>query len=164
MKSPSKSYFAQRIVYPSEHPSIMRKRMYTGAMSNIWGLLVSGIFFVYFGTAIGLSEFQWGLMVGISSWVIAAQPLSALLTERTGKRKAVWFCFAFAQRAIKLVGILLSLWLWRAGWPHAGVILMVAVCLSNSLGGMATPAWLSWLADIIPAEQHGAFWGRRPLG
>ena len=161
MQSPSKSYFAQRVVYPWERPSIMRKHIYTGAMGNIWMLLISGIFFVYFGTAIGLSRFQWGLMAGISSWLIAAQPLSALLTERTGKRKAVWFYFAFAQRGIRLVGILLSLWLWRAGWPHAGVILMVTVCLSNFLGGMATPAWLSWLADIIPADQHGAFWGRR---
>jgi MFS family permease len=139
----------------------MRKHIYTGAMGNIWAMLISGIFFVYFGTAIGLSRFQWGLMAGVSSWLIAVQPLSALLTERTGKRKVVWFYFAVAERGMRLVGIFLSLWLWQAGWPHAGVILMVAVCLSNFFGAMATPPWLSWLADIIPADEHGAFWGRR---
>ncbi|OGV74156.1 MAG: hypothetical protein A3K19_21010 [Lentisphaerae bacterium RIFOXYB12_FULL_65_16] len=155
------SYFNQRMVYPWELPSIMRKHIYTGAMGNIWATLISGIFFVYFGTAIGLTSFQWGLMSGISSWLIAAQLVSASMTQRTGQRKLIWFLFAVAERSVRLAGILVSLWLWHAGWEHAGIALIIAICLANLFGTMSSPPWLSWLADIIPEETHGRFWGRR---
>ncbi|MFH0965630.1 MAG: MFS transporter [Planctomycetota bacterium] len=154
-------YFAQRVVHPWELPSIMTKHTYTGAMGNIWAVLISDIFFVHFGMQVGLTPFQWGIMGGISSWVIAAQCLSALLTERTGKRKLIWFSFAVGDRALRLAGILVSLWLWRSGWPHAGAVLILAIVISNVLGNMASPPWWSWLADIIPEGEHGSFWGRR---
>ena len=157
----SKSYFCQRVVYARELPSIMRKHTYTGAMGNIWLELTSGILFVYFGTSIGLSPFQWGLMAGISSWLISVQLLSAVFVERTGQRKLIWFCSAIAGRLLRLAGILFSLWLWQAGWGQAGMVLIVAICLSNLLLTISEPPWLSWLADIIPEEQHGTFWGRR---
>jgi len=154
-------YFARRIVYAWERPSIMRKHIYTGAMGNVWASLISGIFFVYFGTTIGLTRFQWGLMAAISSWLIATQLASAIMTQRTGRRKVIWFWFAVGERSLRLVGILLAFALWHAGWPHAGVVLIVAICLANLFGTMSSPPWLSWLADIIPQEEHGAFWGRR---
>jgi hypothetical protein len=59
-------YFARRIVYPTELPSIMRKHIYTGAMGRVWATLISGVLFVFFGEAIGLSPAQFGLMGGIS--------------------------------------------------------------------------------------------------
>ena len=110
-------YFARRIVYAWERPSIMRKHIYTGAMGNIWASLISGLFFVYFGTAVGLTPFLWGLMGGLSSWVVVAQLLSASMTERIGRRKLVWFWFAILDRVLRLAGILLSLWMWQNGWP-----------------------------------------------
>lgn len=33
----------------------MRKHIYTGAMGNVWAHLISGIFFVYFGNAVGMT-------------------------------------------------------------------------------------------------------------
>ena len=35
------------------------------------------------------------------------------------------------------------------------------MALSNFFDAMASPPWLSWLADLIPANNHGGFWGRR---
>ena len=99
------------MVFAWERPSIMRRHIYTGAMGNIWAQLISGIFFVYFGTAVGMSEFQWGLMGGISSWVIGAQIVSARIAERTGKRKLIWFRFALTDRLVRLTGIVLALWM-----------------------------------------------------
>jgi MFS family permease len=139
----------------------MRKHIYTGALGNIWATLMAGIFFVYFGTAIGLTEFQWSLMAGLSSWLISAQIVSAILTERTGRRKLIWFLFAVAERTLRLAGILLALWLWSHGSHWAAVVLIGAVCLANFMGTMSSPPWLSWLADIIPEDEHGSFYGRR---
>ena len=154
-------YFVQRIVSPWEIPGIMRKYHYAGAMSSIWMMLASGLFFMQFGTTVGMSNFQWGLMAGISSWLMPAQLISAVVAQRTGKRKMIWFYLAVAERILRLAGILLSLWLWQAGWPGASIVLIVAVCLSSLSGTMALPPWMSWMADVIPEDHHGAFWGRR---
>ena len=162
-RSPSflETYFAHRIVYAWELPSVMRKHIYTGAMGNVWASLISGLFFVYFGTTVGVTEFQWSLMAGLSSWLISAQIVSASLTERTGRRKVIWFGFALAERTLRLAGILLALWLWSHGSALAALVLIGAVCLANFMGTMSSPPWLSWLADIIPEDEHGCFYGRR---
>jgi MFS family permease len=155
------TYFAHRMVYAWELPSVMRKHIYTGAMGNVWVTLMSGIFFVYFGTTVGLSELQWSLMAGLSSWLISAQIVSAILTERTGRRKLIWFLFAVAERSLRLGGVLLALWLWSHGSPWTATALIGAICLANFMGTMSSPPWLSWLADIIPEDEHGSFYGRR---
>jgi len=161
--SPSflETYFAHRMVSAWELPSVMRKHIYTGAMGNVWATLISGIFFVYFGTTVGLSEFQWSVMAGLSSWLISAQLLSAILTERTGRRKLIWFLFAVAERTLRLAGVLLALWLWSHGSRWTATVLIAATCLANFMGTMSSPPWLSWLADIIPEDEHGTFYGRR---
>jgi len=112
-------YFARRVIYPQELPSIMRKHIYTGMMGSVYFTLTSGIFFVYFGTAIGMSRFQWGVMGGVSSFVLAFQLVAASLTQRLGRRKVLWFWFAVACRGIRFLGILFSLWLWQAGYMDA---------------------------------------------
>ena len=141
----------------------MRKHIYTGAMGNIWAHLISGIFFVYFGSRIGMTQLQWGLMAGISSWLIAAQILSARFSERTGRRKAIWFWLALSDRVIRLVGIGTALWIWSTGGALAPIVLVASICVANLLGTMGSPPWLSWLADLIPEEEHGTFWGRRSM-
>lgn len=155
------TYFAHRLVYAWELPSVMRKHIYTGTMGNIWATLIAGIFFVYFGTTVGVTEFEWSVMAGLSSWLISAQIVSAILTERTGKRKLIWFLFAVAERTLRLAGILVALWLWSQGSRWTPVVLIAAVCLANFLGTMSSPPWLSWLADLIPEDEHGTFYGRR---
>lgn len=157
----SRGYFIQRIVYPWELPSIMRKHTLTGAMGGIWLNLASGMFFVYFGTRIGLTPVQWGIMAGLSSWLIALQPLAAAAATRAGRRKAIWFWFAMLERSLRFLGIIAAFFLWKQGSPGAGAVLMLAIVAANLFGAMANPPWLSWLADIIPQEQHGSFWGKR---
>ncbi len=154
-------YFLQRVVSPWEIPGIMRKYTYAGAMSSIWMMLISGMFFTQFGNTIGMSPFQWGLLAGISSCLMPVQIVSAIVAQRIGKRKVVWFCLAIAERSLKLIGILLSLWLWQAGFPSASIVLITIICLANLLGMMHAPPWMSWMADVIPEDHHGAFWGRR---
>lgn len=158
-----RSYFAQRNVLAWERPGIMRKHIYTGAMGNVWAHLISGIFFVYFGSQIGMTELQWGTMAGISSWLIAAQLFSARLTERTGQRKRTWFWLAMTDRVLRFVGVAVALWAWNGGSSFAPAILMIAISVANLAGAMGSPPWLSWLADIIPEDEHGTFWGRRSL-
>lgn len=156
-----KGYFTQRPVDETELPKVMRRHIVTGAMGSIYGYLLSGLFFVYFGSLVGLEPFHWGLMSGVSQWVVAAQPLAARFTQRLGRRKAFWVCTSLASRLLRYLAVLGAYFLWRAGRAEAVPVLIAGVVAANLFGSMTEPPWLSWLADIIPERHHGAFWGRR---
>jgi len=153
--------FRQRAIAPEELPGIMRKHIYTGAMGNIWASLVTGLFFVVYGNAIGMTPFLWGVLTGISSLAPVGQLVSAFLTQRSGQRKLIWFLSALVARVLRLVAVLVSLGLWWLGWRGAAAALIAGVCLCNLFGAVAAPPWMSWLADLIPERKHGGFWSRR---
>ncbi len=153
--------FAQRPLAAGELPAVMRRHIFTGALGTIWGTLLTGIVYVFFGNAIGMTRLQWGILSGITAWVVAAQPLGALLGERAGSRKVVWFWFTLADRLLRFAGIIAAWVLWRGGHPLAYLVLMSAVCLGTALGNVATAPWYGWLATIVPPDVHGTFWGRR---
>lgn len=154
-------HFRPRRIEPVELPGIMRKHIYTGAMGNIWASLVTGLFFVVFGNAIGMTPWLWGIMSSISSLALFGQLLSSWLTQRLQRRKLVWFINALAARVARYVTILLALAYYRPGSPTAATVLIVGTCLCNFFGALSAPPWMSWLADLIPERQHGGFWGRR---
>src|SRR5208282_4434349 len=112
---PTAGYFAQRPVRPGELPAIMRKHIATGAMGSAWGTIITGIIYVYFGNAIGLSRLQWGVLGGICLWVVMMQPLGTVLAGRAGSRRLVWFWTALADRVLRMVGIIGAFLMWRAG-------------------------------------------------
>jgi hypothetical protein len=158
---PQRGYFARRSVRPGELPSLMKKHIATGTMGNAWGNLISGMIYVYFGNAIGMTQLQWGILGGIGSWVVIMQPLGAILGERAGSRKLVWFWTAFADRVIRIVGIVTAFVMWRAG-NHAGyLVFMAGVCMATLVGNLSQGPWYGWLSTIIPQNVHGTFWGRR---
>jgi hypothetical protein len=139
----------------------MRRHILTGSMGTLWGNLITGIVFIYFGNAIGMSQFEWGVLGAIGSWVIVAQPIGALLGERLGSRKRVWFWFAITDRFLRFLGIIAAFLLMRSGGASARVLFITAICIASLVGNIATPPWYGWLATIIPKEVQGSFWGRR---
>jgi MFS family permease len=153
--------FRPREVAPEELPWIMRRHIVTGSMATVWGTLIGGILFTWFGNTLGMSQFHWGVLGAIGAWVVLLQPVSALLGTRFGSRKLVWYWFALGERVVRLAA-LAGAWLaWRAGLPSVWVILVVLVSLSAAAGSMSSPVWWGWLATLIPRDIQGSFWGRR---
>jgi len=139
----------------------MAKHILTGCMGAIWGNLISGVIFVFFGNSIGMTPFHWGILGGITSWVVAAQPLGAILGERTRSRKKVFFWFAITDRFLRMSGVICAYLLWRSGNHSGYLVFMLGVCVATLVGNMAQGPWFGWLATIIPQHVHGTFWGRR---
>jgi hypothetical protein len=154
-------YFAQRPVRRGELPSIMRKHIFTGTLGSVWGNLISGIIYVYFGNAVGMTQLQWGILGGITSWVVVMQPLGAIIGERASSRKLVWVWSALGDRVVRMLGIIGAYLLWRAGLHGAYLVFMAGICLGCVPGNLANGPWYGWLATIIPREVQGSFWGRR---
>jgi MFS family permease len=154
-------YFHHRSVRPGELPSVMKKHIFTGTLGSAWGTVITGIIYVYFGNAIGMTQFQWGVLGGLTAWVVVVQPLGAMLGVRAGSRKLVWFWTALTDRVLRLAGVVLAFLLWRAGHPGAYLIFMLGISVATLIGNLSPGPWFGWLATIIPREVQGTFWGRR---
>jgi hypothetical protein len=156
-----RGYWNQRPIRAGELSKVMRRHIVTGAMGSTYGYLLTGLLFVYYGGLIGLTPFHWGLMSGLSQWVVATGPLGARITQKLGRRKKFWVTTCLASRMVRYASVVGSFVLWRNGRGEAVPVLIAGVTLAGLFGAVAEPSWLSWLADIIPEQDHGAFWGRR---
>jgi len=149
------------IVYPWQLPSIMRKHIVTGAMGTAYMVLMSGMFLVTFGSALGLAYWQWALLSTLSSAVLVLQLVSAYVVSRLGTRKQLWYVTSMLSRMLRGGAIVALYWLSGPMPQTARVLFLMLLVLGNSFAALGTPAWLSWLADIIPEPDHGRFMGRR---
>jgi MFS family permease len=148
-------------IYPAQLPGIMRKHIITGAMGATYFSLVTGIYLASFGTAIGMAYWQWGLLGWASSLTIASQLGSAWLVSRTGSRKWLWYVTAMASRLLRAAALATAFLLFGSVPAAARWMFIAILVVSDIFGSLATPPWFSWLACIIPREQHGRFMGRR---
>lgn len=139
----------------------MRRHIVTGCMGTVWGTLIGGILFTWFGNAVGMTQLQWGVLSAVGAWVVLVQPLGALLGSRWENRKLVWFWFGLGERFVRLAALAGAYAAWRAGLPSAWVVLVALFSLSAASGSLSQPPWWGWLATIIPREVQGSFWGRR---
>lgn len=142
-------------------PAIMRKHIYTGAMGSIYIQLVAGFFLVAYGQKIGVSYRAWGILGGLTSVASVLQLLGAHLAAHFGRRREVWFTFAMGERLARGLAVVASLYLYQLAPSMATAAFVCLVAVAVASGALATPPWFSWLADLIPPEQQGSFWGRR---
>jgi hypothetical protein len=139
----------------------MKKHISTGTLGSAWGNLLTGIIYIYFGNSVGMTQFEWGILGGISAWVVIVQPFGAVLGERAGSRKVIWFWFALVDRVLRFLAIIGAYLLWRAGFSIGYFVFMGGISIATLIGNLSPGPWYGWLATIIPQEVQGTFWGRR---
>jgi Na+/melibiose symporter-like transporter len=139
----------------------MRKHIYTGAMGHNWFMIFTGIFLVAYGREIGISYRGFGLLGALSAFAIGFQLLGAHVTACRGRRRGFWFATALASRLCRGVAVAAAFYLSRYDPVVTTVAFVGLFALGSALDSMAVPPWFSWLADLIPADQQGRFWGRR---
>jgi len=152
----------------TDHPEIseeelrasMRKNVVAGALGTVWIVAVYGLPLPLFMEAIKASGFQLGLMGAVRQAAMFAQLPSAFLVERLERRKTFWAIVAIIHRALWLVPALLPI-LWPEGGAYWVIVLIIALGVSDILGNASTAPWLSWMADLLPANRAGRFWGGR---
>ena len=131
-----------------------------GAFGTFWVGAAYGMPLPLFLQAVQATGFQLGLMGAVRQFALLAQIPSAFLVERLERRKQFWAAVAMTHRLLWLVPALLP-WVWpqgKAWWP---VVLIAVLGMSEMLGQACTAPWLSWMADLLPAERAGRFWGVR---
>jgi len=137
---------------------VLRRAFIAWWFGAAWMALTSGATLTRFAQRAGLDEFGFGLMASVPFIAAFAQVPASLFIERHGHRKQVFLWFNMAHRGLWLLIALLP-WLLPAGALPFGLVALVG--LSSLASQITAPAWISWIADIVPTRIRGRYSSRR---
>lgn len=109
--------------------------------------------------SIQASTRQVGLLSAVPNLAAALVQLrSTEITERIGSRRRTLSVFVLLQAVtlLPMAGVALS------GMPRAAAFVALATVFTV-LGAVATPAWGSLMADLVPVERRGEYFGFRSM-
>jgi MFS family permease len=132
-----------------------------GIFGSLWWNAVLGAPYTAFAVQLGADPLMLGFLSAAAVLGVVGQILSAYLIERTGRRKAIFLVADLIQRPLwVLVGALPFLIPARYGhWRVIGLLLLTL--MSSLLGNTGSPAWVSWMAHVIPQRIRARFLGAR---
>lgn len=109
-------------------------------------------FLFYFQASVFLSS----LVQGVSQFSLGLGQLTGakilfFLKQRKNLVRGMVFIHGFSW-------ILIFFLTWKTGNPWVGMFLFSLGIFASNLG---SPAWASWMNDLVPPRQRGTFWGKR---
>ncbi len=129
-----------------------------GLVTQAMAVLTGGTFLVAYALKLGATDFQIGLMAAIPLLANVLQIASIYLVPRVGSRKKVVVVCSAIGRSVYLPVALLPF----VGLEKNGIwVILVALCLQHGMGAISNGGWNSWMRDLIPSQQLGAFFSRR---
>ncbi|RIK87956.1 MAG: hypothetical protein DCC67_01205 [Planctomycetota bacterium] len=131
-----------------------------GALAAAMGTLLSGVFLTGFAMELGASRLQIGVLAALPSLASVVQLAGAWLLRRGFNRKRLCLGAVTASRLCWAAVLVIPL--AGAGGSSAAVVALIAlVGVSSLFGSLAGVAWLSWIRDLVPAEERLGFLGFR---
>ena len=133
---------------------------------SVWMTAISGSPTTQFMRSMGASNFQFGLMAALPFLASLISLPASLFVERTGRRKGIFLVALYIQRALWIPMALLPMWMIStqgvavAGAGALSVFLALAFVM-HATGAAGGPAWVSWMADLVPDRVRGKYFSRR---
>lgn len=130
----------------------------------VWFNSTSGAPLTLFAKSLGASPLQFGLLAAMPFLASLVSMPASWLIERSGQRKGIFLASTYFQRLLWFPIALVPLWLVSTGTASTGTALLVALILMllmHAAGAVGTPAWVSWMADVVPDRLRGKFFSRR---
>jgi MFS family permease len=114
-----------------------------------------------FANALGFGDLLYAFLLALPVLGGALQVFASLVLERTKKRKLAFLLGGFANRVPWLFVALLPLWVSdrRALFGSFAGLLFCTACG----GAFLAVSFMSWVADLVPLELRGRFFGHRSL-
>jgi len=119
-------------------------------------------FITPFALALNAQPIHIGVLNSISGLLaqLAQYPGTRLMEKFTRKKIVLWF--VFFQAIIWLFISALGILMWKGLLQNYLVYgLIVFYSLLVFIGGIAVPAWFSWMGDIVPPETKGRYFSKR---
>jgi MFS family permease len=120
--------------------------------------LTGGAFLVAMALSLGATNFQIGLLAALPTFTNIFQLLSIWLVRRYNNRRAIAvICNLLARFPLIVIGSL-PLFFSSANSVNALFFFLFFYYLFGSVAG---PSWNSWMKDLVPENQLGAYFSRR---
>lgn len=112
-----------------------------------------------FAIFLAATSLQMGVLASLPPFIASlSQIFAAQLTDRVQNRRAVFVPSAGIQACVWL----LIFWIPTSLDPQFAIpALIVFVTLLHMGGQFTVPAWSSLMADLVPADSRGSYFGRR---
>ena len=141
----------------------LKASTWDGVLAIIFNSVTSGVLLTKFLLEVGASPLEIGLLSSIPMLLNLLQPLGAYIAERTTSRHN--YCLQTFGPS-RLIWLILALGIaWVSGSnanPHLLVSLTLGiVCATNILAVLGSPAWVSWMAVLVPHRLRGRYFGFR---
>lgn len=131
----------------------------------VWFNTTTGAPLTLFAKGLRATPFQFGLLAAIPYLASLISLPASLLIERTGCRKGIFLAGLYLQRLTWVPLALVPLWIvGHHGVGAAGRAMTAFLWLfllthaGQAVGG---PAWVSWMADVVPGRVRGKYFSRR---
>lgn len=132
---------------------------------SVWMNSTGGAPLTLFAKGLGATPFQYGLLAALPFIASLVSMPASLLIERTGRRKGIFLHSLYTQRVmwflIATAPVLMLAWYGMAAAPRAMGLVLVLMFLMHAAGAFGSPAWVSWMADVVPDRLRGKYFSRR---
>ncbi len=131
----------------------------------VWFASLSGTPRTIFAQSLGASNFEFGLLAAMPYLAPLVSPPSSMLIDRTGKRRLFFFLGHYIQRTMWFPIAVIPLWIVSRshGITSAAALswFLVLMFIMHCGGAIGGPAWMSWMADLIPLRVRAHYFSRR---
>lgn len=130
----------------------------------VWFAVTSGAPLTVFARNLGASEFQIGLLAAMPFLAAFLSLPASLIPETTGHRKRTFMIALYSQRLLWIPIAIVPTWLaYRAGGPTqlAVAVFLILYFIMQAGQAVGGPAWVSWMADVVPNRIRSRFFARR---
>lgn len=152
---------------PEFRPDTMRSlRVVTVSwlFGSVFFTAVAGAPVTLFAEALGATAFTFGLLAAAPFAASLLSLPAAVWSDYSGRRKQIFLSSLYAQRLLWIpLAILPPLVVWNE-WGDLPMALGVFVglfALMHCVGALGGPAWMSWMADVVPRRVRGRYFARR---
>ncbi|MCW3097070.1 MAG: hypothetical protein JWL77_2688 [Chthonomonadaceae bacterium] len=138
----------------------LRVSIWEACYATVWSALTTGAFLTGYALWLGADSRAMGFVTAIPIFAGLIQLVASYVGERRQARRPFVAGFAVAGRTLFLPILLLPL-LFRPSAALAPFLLLFT--LSFVLLNFTSPAWTSWMSDLVPPDHRGRYFARRNM-
>lgn len=134
-----------------------------GVFSVIFSSITGGVLLSNFLLQLGASSVEIGMLSSFPMLVNLLQPLGAYVAERMTSRH--WYILSiFTPSRLSWLILVLGIWLVSQGGIESHQLIgwtLAIVFITHVMGALGSPAWVSWMAALVPRRLRGRYFGLR---
>jgi hypothetical protein len=155
-----------RPITPSRLRRAMNLNIAVGAMGMAWYAVCSAqqVLQVFFKNHLHATDSELGLLVAVAGYAAPFHLLAIFIYGRMTNRKHFWVAAHVVHRLLGYVLAGVAVYAYMGGDTQLGInLLIVASAVSWVLMTVSAAGWWSWMADLVPENIRGTFFGRRAV-